>query len=196
MVQSPDQHLSVLLNLLCQGSLIALSLFNLTVLLWHRLVTPSFLHSPMTPSLLMQPVPSDNPADIDSSQDWLGRLPFPLSNLLSTLLSSLSLVSLKYGSPIKYLAEKFFLLSIPYIVMTDPRVGAVFSEHSTNRSECYAPINVMPHHPPPGLQWGNCRGIDMETDTPYTGIWYFRPLFAYVQYIAYTFFFTRAKLIV
>ena len=37
-------------------------------------------------------------------------------------------------------------------------------------SRHYAPINVMPHHPPPGLQWGNCRGIDMETDTPYTGI--------------------------
>ena len=52
MVQSPDQHLCILLNLLCQSSLITLSLFNLTVLLQHRLVTPSFLHSLMTPSLL------------------------------------------------------------------------------------------------------------------------------------------------
>ena len=34
----------------------------------------------------------------------------------------------------------------------------------------YAPINVMPHYPPPGHNRGQYRGIDVETQAPYRGI--------------------------
>ena len=52
-----------------------------------------------------------------------------------------------------------------------------FSEAEYNKTDirssqgsAYAPINIMPHYPPPGRYRGQHRGIDIENQAPDRGI--------------------------